>query len=139
MYEFAKVIHIVSFVSWFAGLFYLPRLFVYHCQVDKSDKSYQTFLTMESKLYKIIMNPAMIFTILSGVTLIHEVGFNGGWLHAKLTLVVALIGFHHILGSNIKKFVNNNNQKSEKYFRIINEVPTVLLILIVTLAIYKPF
>ena len=81
----------------------------------------------------------MIITILSGLTLIHEIGFDGGWLHAKITLVIALIGFHHILGSYIKKFANDNNQKSEKYFRIINEVPTVLLILIVSLAIYKPF
>lgn len=139
MYEFAKVIHIISFVSWFAGLFYLPRLFVYHCNIDKNDKSYKTFLTMESKLYKIIMNPAMIFTIISGITLIHEIGFDGVWLHAKITLVIFLIGFHHILGSYIKKFANNDNRKSEKYFRIINEVPTLLLILIVILVIYKPF
>ena len=138
MYEFAKVVHIISFVSWFAGLFYLPRLFVYHCNINKNDKSYKTFLTMESKLYKIIMNPAMIITVISGATLIHEVGM-AGWLHAKITLVIILIGFHHILGSYIKKFANHNNQKPEKYFRIINEVPTVLLILIVTLAIYKPF
>jgi protoporphyrinogen IX oxidase len=139
MYEFAKVLHIISFVAWFAGLFYLPRLFVYHCKFKKKDKSYDSFSTMENKLYKIIMNPAMILTILSGATLIHEIGFNGGWLHAKLTLIILLIGFHHVLGSNIKKFANSNNQKSEKYFRIINEVPTVLLVLIVILVIYKPF
>ncbi len=139
IYEISKIVHIISFVAWFAGLFYLPRLFVYHCSLNKSDKSYETFLTMESKLYKIIMNPAMIITILSGAALAHEVGFAQGWLHAKITLVIALVGFHHVLGSYIKKFANHNNQKPEKYFRIINEVPTILLILIVTLAILKPF
>ena len=138
-YEIAKIIHIISFVAWFAGLFYLPRLFVYHCQVDKIDKAYDLLATMERKLLRYIMNPAMICTILSGSYLIYQISFAHGWLHAKLTFVVILVIFHHALAKYRKNFANHANNKSEKFYRIINEVPTLLLIIIVTLAIAKPF
>lgn len=138
LYSFFKIIHIIAMISWMVGLFYLPRLYVYHCKVSKNSEADEIFKTMELKLLRIIMNPAMIITFLSGLYLISFVGF-GGWLHAKLTLVFILAGFHGYLASCRKKFASNNNQKSEKFYRIINEVPTILLILIVILVIIKPF
>jgi|TARA_A200000113_G_C8811621_1_gene337416 putative membrane protein len=139
MYEWLKVLHIISFVSWFAGLFYLPRLFVYHSENSSHEHTCKTLEVMEYKLLKYIMNPAMIATWIFGVTLIHYVGFSGGWLHTKILLVVILSGYHMYLGVIRKKLIIDSSKYSSKYFRYINEVPTVLLILIVILAIIKPF
>lgn len=139
LYEIAKILHIISFTAWFAGLFYLPRLFVYHTQVEKSSESYNIFIIMEKKLFRYIMNPAMIATLIFGIYMTSIIGLDYGWLHAKITIVILLVGFHHYLGSCRKKFVNLQNQKSEKFYRIINEIPTIALILIVTLVIMKPF
>lgn len=137
-YNFFKIIHFISLISWMVGLFYLPRLFVYHCQVDNKSQSDEIFQIMERKLLRIIMNPAMIITFISGFYLISIVGI-APWLHAKITLVLFLAGFHGFLANCRKKFANGKNIKSEKFYRIINEVPTILLILIVTLAVIKPF
>ncbi|WP_440680100.1 protoporphyrinogen oxidase HemJ [Candidatus Pelagibacter sp. HIMB1517] len=138
MYEWIKVLHIISFVAWFAGLFYLPRLYVYHAENADHDHTRKTLETMEYKLLKFIMNPAMIATWIFGVALIHYAG-SAGWLHAKITLVVILSAFHMYLGVIRKKLINEPSKYSSKYFRYINEVPTVLLILIVILVVVKPF
>jgi len=138
MYEWIKVLHIISFISWFAGLFYLPRLYVYHVENADHEHTRKTLEIMEYKLLKFIMNPAMIATWVFGVALIHYVG-TVGWLHAKITLVVILSAFHMYLGVVRKKLINEPSKYSSKYFRFINEVPTVILIIIVILVVVKPF
>tara|TARA_Y100000816_G_scaffold257345_1_gene211460 strand:+ start:76 stop:492 length:417 start_codon:yes stop_codon:yes gene_type:complete len=138
MYELLKILHIISFVSWFAGLFYLPRLFVYHVENITNSEMSSVFQKMEYKLLKIIMNPAMILTWVFGLALIHYVGFEL-WLFLKIILVVLLSAFHMYLGKIRKSLENNYREYTSKYLRIINEVPTVLLILIVILAVVRPF
>lgn len=138
MYEWIKVLHIISFISWFAGLFYLPRLYVYHVENSDHEHTRKTLETMEYKLLKFIMNPAMIATWVFGLGLIHYAG-TAEWLHAKITLVVILSAFHMYLGVVRKKLINEPSKFSSKYFRFINEVPTVILILIVILVVVKPF
>lgn len=136
-----KALHIISMVCWFAGLFYLPRLFVYHA--DATDTiSIERFNIMERRLYRYIMTPAMILTIIFGIWMLSSsITFykTQGWMHAKLTLVVLLIGYHHMCGAYMKKFAKNANQHSAKFYRWFNEVPTVMLIAIVVLAVVKPF
>jgi len=124
-----------------AGMFYLPRLYVYHTRAESGSQMDETFKTMEHKLLRIIMNPAMILTILFGLGLIYEVGFSnlGGWFHAKLLLVLLMILFHAKLSKIRKDFIMWRNIKSEKFYRIINEVPTLLMVAIVLLAVLKPF
>ena len=138
MYELLKILHIISFVSWFAGLFYLPRLFVYHVENITNSEMSSVFQKMEYKLLKIIMNPAMILTWVFGLALIHYVGFEL-WLFLKIILVVLLSAFHMYLGKIRKSLEINYREYTSKYLRIINEVPTVLLILIVILAVVRPF
>lgn len=136
-----KAFHLITMVGWFAGLFYLPRLFVYHA--DATDPiSNERFKVMERKLYRYIMTPMMILTLLFGIGMLsHSVAFykTQGWMHAKLTLVVLLIGYHHICGAYIKKFAKDANTHSGRFYRWFNEVPTVFLIVIVILAVVKPF
>ena len=138
MYELLKILHIISFVSWFAGLFYLPRLFVYHVENITNKEMSHVFQKMEYKLLKVIMNPAMILTWVFGLALIHHVGF-ALWLILKIVLVVLLSIFHMYLGKIRKNLEYNYRDYSSKYLRIINEVPTVILVLIVILAVIKPF
>ena len=138
MYELLKILHIISFVSWFAGLFYLPRLFVYHVENITNSEMSSVFQKMEYKLLKIIMNPAMILTWVFGLALIHYVGFEL-WLFLKIILVVLLSAFHMYLGKIRMSLESNYREYTSKYLRIINEVPTVLLILIVILAVVRPF
>ncbi len=132
--------HVIAMVSWFAGLFYLPRLFVYH--VDAKDApSNQRFKVMERKLFYYIMTPAAILTTILGVWLMTyniEYYMHAGWLHWKLLFVVVLWGYHVYCGLLAKQFADDNNQRSEKFFRIFNEVPTLLLIVIVILVVVKP-
>lgn len=139
IYNIIKSLHIIAIVCWFAGLFYLPRLFVYHTKADKH--SSVMLKTMERKLYKFIMLPSMILTWTCGLYLIHLMPewMANGWLHAKLTLVFILTGYHHICGVHVKKFAVDKNIKSEKYFRIFNEIPSIFLIIIVFLVTVKPF
>jgi putative membrane protein len=140
LYTALIIIHLVSLVAWFAGLFYLPRLFVYHTQVQH-EECYNLFCTMERKLYTIIMNPAMVIVVLSGCSLIINAGWlwfkHAPWLHAKLFFVLLLIGYHRWLGCCLKKFQKKINSYSETFFRVINEVPTVLLITIISLVKIK--
>jgi len=132
-----KALHIVFIASWFAGLFYLPRLFVNLAQ-ETNAAATERLLGMARRLYRftsILMVPALIF----GIWLWLGYGFRGGWLHAKLALVILAIGYHHACGSLLKKFERGVNTKSHKWFRWFNEVPVVLLLLIVILVVVKPF
>lgn len=140
-YLIFKSLHLISMVAWMAGLFYLPRLYVYHTRAKIGSEMDATFQIMEEKLLRIIMNPAMILTFLFGLLLIHEVGFKnlGIWFHIKLTCLFVLSGFHGYLAKVRKIFAKGENKKSEKFYRLVNEVPTIILIAIIFLAVLKPF
>ena len=132
-----KALHIVFVISWFAGLFYLPRIFV-NLAMESETVAHARLLLMARKLYRftsILMIPALVF----GVWLWLGYGFKGGWLHAKLTLVLLAVGYHHACGSLLKKFENAANKRSHTWFRWFNEVPVVLLLAIVILVVVKPF
>jgi len=133
-----KAFHIVFLVAWFAGLFYLPRLFVYHAQASDAI-SRERFKVMERKLYRGIMTPSMVLTITFGVWLWLGYGITGAWLHAKLILVALLIAHHFWLGHLVKVFANDANARSHVFYRWINELPLPLLIAIVILVVVKPF
>ncbi|MCE3255559.1 MAG: coproporphyrinogen oxidase [Rickettsiaceae bacterium] len=139
LYPIIKSLHIIAVISWMCGLLYLPRLFVYHTKAKTGEELDLTLQIMEKKLLRLIMNPAMIATFIFGFWLIHIVGFSGGWLHAKITLVIILAGFHGFLAKCRKNFEQGINQRSEKFYRIINEVPTLLMVAIIFLVILKPF
>lgn len=139
-YLWVRALHIIAMVAWMAGLLYLPRLYVYHAKAEVGSAMSEQFKIMEYRLLKYITTPAMIVTIILGLALVHYIGLNaGGWLHAKITLVLVLAGFHGALAKWRKDFANDANKHSEKFYRIANEVPTVLLIAIVILAVVKPF
>ena len=140
MYDWIFWFHIVSMVSWFAALFYMPRLFVYHAENIDNKGFVDVVKIMEMKIYKYIGLPAMWATLLSGAYLAYEIGFSGNaWLHAKILLVVVLVGYFFSLGFYRKQFLNDTCNKSGKFFRAYNEVPTILLMVIVGLVILKPF
>lgn len=135
-----KALHIIAVIAWMAGMLYLPRLFVYHCEAEPGSKQSETFKVMEWRLLKLIINPAMILTWILGLWLAWDAGFfKSGWLHAKLALVLVLSGIHGWFARLTRDFANDRNQHSQKFFRYINEVPTVLMILIVFLVVLKPF
>jgi len=135
-----KAAHIISVIAWMAGLLYLPRIFVYHAQSARNAPESETFKIMEGRLLKAIMNPAMIAVWITGPALAYGYGeFQSTWLHAKLLLVVMMSGFHGYLASQVKKFKVDQNKHSAGFYRVINEVPTVLMILIVILVTVKPF
>lgn len=140
MYEWAKALHIIAVISWMAGMLYLPRLFVYHCDAEIGSKQSETFKVMERRLLKAIINPAMIATWILGLYLAWSGGwFSSGWFHAKLLLVLLMSGVHGFLTSRVRDFALDRNTRSAKFYKIINEVPTVLMILIVILVVVKPF
>ncbi|TKI71191.1 protoporphyrinogen oxidase HemJ [Sulfurimonas crateris] len=140
MYSWVVWFHILSFVSWYAVLFYLPRLFVYHAENIQNEGFVEVVKVMEMKIYKYIGVPAMWATVLSGAYLAYELGFSGnGWLHAKIFFVLILIAFFFSLGYFRVKFLNDECTKSGKFFRAYNEVPTILLLIIVAMVIIKPF
>jgi len=135
-----KALHIVAVISWMAGLLYLPRLFVYHADVSKTSPQSATFKVMEARLYRYIMRPAMIVTWITGPYLLVQMGYQrDGWAILKVLAVFALTGIHGMMGSWLRDFAMDRNSKGAKFFRIINEVPTVLMILIVVLVVVKPF
>ncbi|MEG1039804.1 MAG: protoporphyrinogen oxidase HemJ [Pseudomonas sp.] len=140
LFLWIKALHIVSVVCWFAGLFYLPRLFVYHAQSQDSI-SQERFVIMERKLYRGIMLPSMIATLVFGIWLMSLTpGFlSQGWMHAKLTLVILLIGYHHMCGAQLKRFARGENTRSHVFYRWFNEVPVLILLAIVILVVVKPF
>ena len=140
MYEWIKALHVIAVISWMAGMLYLPRLFIYHCEAERGSKQSETFKVMERRLLKAIINPAMIVTWLAGLYL----AWNGGWytspwFHAKFVLVLVLSGVHGAFSRFVKDFAADKNTRSQKFYRIINEVPTVLMIGIVILVVVKPF
>jgi len=135
-----KAVHVVAVVAWFAGLFYLPRLYVYHAAATPGSELSATFKIMERRLLRLIMNPAMMVVWVTGPWLAWwEGAYMDGWLQAKFALVLALTWFHHELGRWRKAFAEDRNTRSAKFYRIANEVPTVLLVGIVILVIIKPF
>ena len=133
-----KSLHIVFVVSWFAGLFYLPRLYVYHAEATDGPSN-ERFKVMERKLYRGIMTPTMVLTLASGLWLWLGYGFSGGWLHAKLALVMALVAYHFWLGAMRRDFAADANRRSHTFYRLINEIPLVILLAIVILVVVKPF
>ena len=143
-YLLFKSIHLIAVISWMAGLLYLPRIFVYHSEAAQNNKSedlIETFKVMERRLLVYIMNPAMIISWIFGILLIHTIGmdnFGSIWLQLKLAFVIILTIYHFFLFQCLKKFVENRNTYSSKFYRIINEIPTVLLIGIVLVVVFKP-
>jgi len=140
MYEWIKALHVIALIAWMAGMLYLPRLFVYHCEAEAGSKQSETFKLMERRLLKAIINPAMIVTWLAGLFLAWSGHwFSSSWLHAKLALVIILSGVHGFFSRWVKDFAADRNTRSQKFYRVINEVPTVLMIFIVILVVVKPF
>ena len=140
-YLLFKSLHLISVISWMAGLLYLPRIFVYHAQNNSEAIISEVFKVMEKKLFFYIMTPAMILSWLFGLLLIHSIGFQQlgqTWMLLKLILVVVLTIYHFYLGSIVTQFKLNDNRHSHKFYRFINEIPTILLILIVFVVIFKP-
>jgi protoporphyrinogen IX oxidase len=139
-YLWIKAIHVIAVIAWMAGMLYLPRLFVYHADAAiGSDKS-ETFKVMERRLLRAIINPAMTVTWAAGLWLAWKVfHFEGGWLHAKIALVVLMSGLHGYLSAAVRRFARDGNEKSARHWRIVNEIPTLILIAIVILVIVKPF
>ena len=139
-YLWAKAIHVIAVISWMAGMLYLPRLFIYHCEAEPGSAQSETFKVMERRLLRLIINPAMTVTWVFGLWLAWEAfSFQGGWLHAKIALVLALSGFHGYFSGAVRRFSEDRNTKPARHWRLMNEGPTVLMILIVVLVIVKPF
>ena len=139
-YLLFKSLHLISVISWMAGLLYLPRIFVYHSEASHESQK-QVFKTMERKLYNYIMMPAMLLSWLFGVLLIYSLGFDifkEFWMQIKIVSVLILTHYHFMLGRYLQEFATDNNHKSSKFFRIINEVPTIVLIVVVFVVVFKP-
>ena len=140
LYLLFKSLHLIAVISWMAGLLYLPRIFVYHSEASH-DSQKEVFKTMERKLYNYIMMPAMLLSWLFGVLLLHSLGFDiflELWMQIKLVAVIILTYYHFLLGKFLNDFSINDNKKSSKFFRIVNEVPTIILIVVVFVVIFKP-
>ena len=140
LYLWIKALHVIAVISWMAGLLYLPRLFVYHTDAPPGSAQSETFKVMERRLYKTIMNPAMMLAWLLGLYLAWSVyGFQGGWLHAKLAFVAVLTAVHVFYGRAVSAFARDENRMSGRGWRFLNELPALLMILIVIMVIVKPF
>lgn len=142
-YPWIKALHVISMVAWMAGMFYLPRLFVYHTQLAPGSPESERFKVMERRLLKQIINPAMIATWVFGLLLLSTPGVidwkHDGWWHVKLTMVLLMTGFHGAMSKWRREFLEDRNRRSHKFYRIANEVPTLLLVIIVIMVIVKPF
>lgn len=136
-----KSLHIIFMVAWYAGLFYLPRLFVYHAMAPADDRvGTERFKVMERKLYRGIMTPSMVLTLVFGLWLWLGYGIGGGWMHAKLALVAILVGYHFWLGKVIRDFRDDRNTRSHVFYRWMNEIPALpILVAVVFLVVTKPF
>ncbi len=142
LYPWTKAIHIVAVIAWMAGLLYLPRLYVYHCETAPGTEASERFKIMELKLYKFIMTPAMLVTFALGIVLALTPGlvdWHEGWFHVKLVAVLLLAGFQGALGKWRREFLHDRRTKSQRFFRIVNEVPTVLMIVAVVMVVVQPF
>ena len=139
-YLWIKALHIIAVIAWMAGILYLPRLFVYHVDAAKGSQTSETFKVMERRLLKAIMNPSMIVVFLTGPLLAWRGGFwLEGWLHAKIALALVLAAVHGYLARRVRFFARDENERPAVFYRVLNEVPTVLMILIVILVVVKPF
>lgn len=139
-YLWLKAVHIIAVIANMAGMLYLPRLFVYHAEVGPGTPQSETFKVMERRLLKAIINPSMAVVWITGPWLAYEAGFfKAGWLHAKILLVLILGGIHGFLTAQVRRFAQDRNRRSPVFFRVLNEIPTVLLILVVILVVVKPF
>jgi len=141
-YPWLKALHLIAVIAWMAGMLYLPRLFVYHSEIPRGGPEHARFVIMERRLLKAIINPAMIATWLLGITLVLTPGvidWTAGWWHTKLLCVILMSGFHGYLSANHRRFAADERPKSQRYWRIANEVPTVLMVIIVIMVIVKPF
>jgi protoporphyrinogen IX oxidase len=140
LYLWLKAFHVIAVIAWMAGMLYLPRLFVYHCGAERGSVQSETFKVMERRLLRIIVNPAMVATWVLGVWLAWEsVWYRAGWFQVKVALVVVMSALHGLMARWARDFAADQNQHSERFFRLINEVPTLLMIAIVILVIVKPF
>ena len=140
LYLLLKSLHLIAVISWMAGLLYLPRIFVYHSEASHNSQK-NVFKTMERKLYNYIMMPAMLLSWLFGILLIHSIGFSVFselWMQIKIISVSILTYYHFLLGKYLSAFATNSSSKSSKFFRIINEIPTILLIVVVFVVVFKP-
>ena len=140
LYLFFKSLHLIAVISWMAGLLYLPRIFVYHSEANH-DSQKEVFKIMERKLYNYIMMPAMLLSWIFGLALIHSIGFSSFselWMQIKIILVVILTFYHFSLGKYLNDFALDSNQKTPKFFRIYNEIPTIILIVVIFVVIFKP-
>ena len=140
-YLLLKSLHLISVISWMAGLLYLPRIYVYHVENLEKKETTSIFKIMEKKLYNYIMMPAMLLSWLFGILLIHSLGFTifaELWMQIKTVFVVILTYYHFLLGKYLNDFALNNNKRSSKFYRIINEVPTIILIVVVFVVVFKP-
>ena len=140
MYLWLKAFHVIAIIAWMAGMLYLPRLFVYHCEAEPGSKQSETFKVMERRLLNAIITPAMVASWAIGLWLAWTGGsYSAGWLHAKVLLVIVLSAMHGFFVRCVRDFAADRNRRSQKFYRIINEVPTILMIGIVILAVIKPF
>lgn len=140
LYEWIKALHIIAVIAWMAGMLYLPRLMVYHCAAEVGSVQSKTFKVMERRLLKAIINPAMIVTWIAGLWLVYEGGwYKAGWFHAKFALVLVMSAMHGFLVRWVREFAEDRNKRPARFYRIANEVPTLLMIGIVILVVVKPF
>ena len=140
MYEWLKAFHVIAIIAWMAGMLYLPRLFVYHCEAEAGSRQSETFKLMERRLLTVIINPAMAVSWALGLWLAWAGGwYAAGWLHTKVLLVLILSGLHGFFARCVRDFARDANQRSRTFYRTVNELPAVLLIVIVILAVVKPF
>ena len=140
LYLWIKALHVIAVISWMAGLLYMPRLFIYHTDAAPGSAQSETFKVMEQRLLKVIMNPAMMLTWIFGLYLAWSgFAFQGGWLHAKIGLVVLLTGVHVYFSRAVKAFAKDQNTRTARYWRFANEAPTLLMIAIIILVVVKPF
>jgi protoporphyrinogen IX oxidase len=139
-YAWIKAVHVIAVIAWMAGMLYLPRLFVYHCGAEPGSKQSETFKVMERRLLTAIINPAMVVTWAAGIWMIWKGGWiHAGWMQAKLVCVLLLSALHGMFSGYVRDFAADRNRRSHVHYRVINEIPTLLMIVIVILAIVKPF
>jgi protoporphyrinogen IX oxidase len=140
LYVWLKAVHVIAVIAWMAGMLYLPRLFVYHCEAEAGSRQSETFKVMERRLLTVIINPAMVVSWALGLWLAWDGGlFSSPWLHAKLALVVLMSGLHGLFVRYVRDFAADRNRHSQRFYRLLNEVPTRLMIGIVILVVVKPF
>ena len=140
MVLWVKALHIISVIAWMAGMLYLPRLFVYHAEAARGSEASETFKVMERRLLKAIVNPSMILVFLTGFALVYLTGdWRDGWWQAKFILVMGLAGLHGYFARCVRSFAEDRNERPARFYRFLNEAPTILMIFIVVLAVVKPF